>query len=258
LRHYSLSNHLADELRSVPAHSHALDQTNSHCLSLNLIMRSVQCIVSYILPGDNVGGFRKGKLRQLDETNGAIRILNLFIQSMGCMMSFIFRVGQNRIYTPYMTVCMVISLPKMPYIHRNTYKCMVLANSIHFAWTNGSKIEKQRGKRPTALPCAWLCHVLGFFISLEQETLRWLKLPLKQKGTWWLYLHAAGAKTCTTLTLTFITSSPAVQYITKTNQFITSPPAVQYITKTNQFITSPPAVQYMTKTNQFITSSPAV
>ena len=28
------------------------------------------------------------------------------------------RVGQNRIYTPYMTVCMVISLPKTPYIHR--------------------------------------------------------------------------------------------------------------------------------------------
>ena len=28
------------------------------------------------------------------------------------------RVGQNCIYTPYTTVCMVISLPKMPYIHR--------------------------------------------------------------------------------------------------------------------------------------------
>ena len=28
------------------------------------------------------------------------------------------RVGQNRIYTPYMTVCMVISLPKTPYVHR--------------------------------------------------------------------------------------------------------------------------------------------
>jgi hypothetical protein len=35
------------------------------------------------------------------------------------------RVGQNRIYTPYMTVYLVISLPKIPYIHR-TY--MVLAN----------------------------------------------------------------------------------------------------------------------------------
>ena len=28
------------------------------------------------------------------------------------------RVGQNRIYTPYVTVCMVISLPMIPYIHR--------------------------------------------------------------------------------------------------------------------------------------------
>ena len=27
------------------------------------------------------------------------------------------RVGQNRIYTPYMTVCMVISLPENPYIN---------------------------------------------------------------------------------------------------------------------------------------------
>ena len=35
------------------------------------------------------------------------------------------RVGQNRIYTPYMTVYLVVFLPKMPYIH-----CiyMVLAN----------------------------------------------------------------------------------------------------------------------------------
>jgi len=36
-----------------------------------------------------------------------------------------YRVGQNRIYTPYMTVHMVISLPKIPYTHR-IY--MVLAN----------------------------------------------------------------------------------------------------------------------------------
>jgi len=38
------------------------------------------------------------------------------------------RAGQNRIYTPYMTVYLVISLPKIPYIHR-IY--MVLANPIH-------------------------------------------------------------------------------------------------------------------------------
>jgi len=38
------------------------------------------------------------------------------------------RVGQNCIYTPYMTVCMVISLPKTPYKHR-IY--MVMANPTH-------------------------------------------------------------------------------------------------------------------------------
>jgi hypothetical protein len=37
------------------------------------------------------------------------------------------RVGQNRIYTPYMTVYLMISLPKIPYIHR-IY--MVLANPM--------------------------------------------------------------------------------------------------------------------------------
>jgi hypothetical protein len=43
------------------------------------------------------------------------------------------RVGQNRIYTPYMTVYLMISLPKIPYIHRI---CMVLANPTHHpkAW----------------------------------------------------------------------------------------------------------------------------
>ena len=37
-------------------------------------------------------------------------------------------VGQNRIFTPCMTVYMVISLPKIPYIHCT---CMVLANPRH-------------------------------------------------------------------------------------------------------------------------------
>jgi len=38
------------------------------------------------------------------------------------------RVGQNRIYTPYMTVYLVITLPEIPYMHRI---CMVLANPTH-------------------------------------------------------------------------------------------------------------------------------
>ena len=41
------------------------------------------------------------------------------------------RVGQNRIYAPYMTVYLVISLPKIPYIHR-IY--MVLANPTYRAF----------------------------------------------------------------------------------------------------------------------------
>jgi len=39
-------------------------------------------------------------------------------------------VGQNRLYTPYMTVYFVISLPKIPYIHC-IYKYMVLTNSTY-------------------------------------------------------------------------------------------------------------------------------
>jgi hypothetical protein len=38
------------------------------------------------------------------------------------------RVGQNRIYTPYMAVYLVISLPRIVYIHR-IYT--VMANSSH-------------------------------------------------------------------------------------------------------------------------------
>jgi len=38
------------------------------------------------------------------------------------------RVGQNRIYTPYMTVYLVVSLPELAYIHR-IY--MVLANPTY-------------------------------------------------------------------------------------------------------------------------------
>ena len=43
--------------------------------------------------------------------------------------TIICRVGQNRIYTPYMTVFLVISLPKIPYIHRIN---MVLANPNYY------------------------------------------------------------------------------------------------------------------------------
>jgi len=41
---------------------------------------------------------------------------------------FMSRVGQNRIYAPYMTVYLVVSLPKTPYIH---IIFMVLAKPSH-------------------------------------------------------------------------------------------------------------------------------
>jgi len=52
--------------------------------------------------------------------------------------SYMYRVSQNRIYTPYMTVYMVISLPKIPYIHRvygsgQPDTCMDLANLTYGA-----------------------------------------------------------------------------------------------------------------------------
>jgi hypothetical protein len=56
------------------------------------------------------------------EENGATGACTAFM----CVAPMVeIRVGQNRIYTPYMTVYLVISLPKLPYIHR-IY--MVLAN----------------------------------------------------------------------------------------------------------------------------------
>jgi len=38
------------------------------------------------------------------------------------------RVGQSRVYTPYMTIYLAVSLPKLPYMHR---KYMVLANPLN-------------------------------------------------------------------------------------------------------------------------------
>jgi len=43
-----------------------------------------------------------------------------------------YRVGQDRIHTTYMTVYLVISLPNIPYIHR-IYIYMVLANPMYVA-----------------------------------------------------------------------------------------------------------------------------
>ena len=48
------------------------------------------------------------------------------------------RVVQNRIYTPYLTVCMVISLPKYRIYNVYTYKCMVLANPRYMLIVHGT------------------------------------------------------------------------------------------------------------------------
>jgi hypothetical protein len=51
----------------------------------------------------------------------------------------IYSVGQNRIYAPYMTVYLVISLPKIPYIHRIN---RVLANpiNIRYFWQGNHQV----------------------------------------------------------------------------------------------------------------------
>ena len=43
------------------------------------------------------------------------------------------RVGKNYIYTPYMTIYLIISLPKTPYVHRISYIYMVLAKP-NYTW----------------------------------------------------------------------------------------------------------------------------
>jgi len=84
------------------------------------------------------------------------------------------RVGQNHIYTPYMTVYLVISLPKIPYIHR-VY--MVLANPTYFICRSLNMLLLLQGSSGTelggaAVPCAILtdacCKVLDKLLKVRQ------------------------------------------------------------------------------------------
>jgi hypothetical protein len=59
---------------------------------------------------------------------GRHRCAFLLIKGALPQLRYMSRVGQNRVCTPYMTVLLAISLPKVPYIHR-IY--MVLANPIY-------------------------------------------------------------------------------------------------------------------------------
>jgi hypothetical protein len=60
----------------------------------------------------------------LMESDEAHRLLTSCVSMGNCC---VVRVGQNRIYTPYMTVYLVISLSNIPYLRR-IY--MVLANPM--------------------------------------------------------------------------------------------------------------------------------
>jgi len=97
---------------------------------------------------------------------------------------YIYRVGQNRIYTPYMTVYFVMSLPKIPYIHRiymvlanpiymiistvYTFVCMVLANPTYkpracmhapatFCRANHRRYGGELGSERSSLLLACMC-----------------------------------------------------------------------------------------------------
>ena len=61
-------------------------------------------------------------------------------QHSACVTQHMSRVGQNRVCTPYMTVCMAISLPKIPYIHR-IYECMYGCGQLYVwgVWPSGNK-----------------------------------------------------------------------------------------------------------------------
>jgi len=58
---------------------------------------------------------------------------------VSALVCYICRANQNRVYTPYMTVYLVISLPKIPWIHR-IY--MVLANPIYLCYINPHAFRK--------------------------------------------------------------------------------------------------------------------
>jgi hypothetical protein len=90
------------------------------------------------------------------------------------------RVGQNRIYAPYLTVYMVISLPKIPYIH---HIYMVLANPTYMT---------MYGMFPTGyIVCVrsqWIYHtraqgtVFTVFINGSGQPCVHFKLRIYKKG----------------------------------------------------------------------------
>ena len=86
------------------------------------------------------------------------------------------RVGQNRIYAPYMTVYMVVSLPKIPYIHRIF---MVLANSEPYSSGAGFcatavqvpqfRCRSSSGATAVQVPQQFRCRSLGAAVQVPQQ-----------------------------------------------------------------------------------------
>jgi hypothetical protein len=67
------------------------------------------------------------------------------IWSRGCQTKKHTRVGQNRIYTPHVTLCMVISLLKKPYVHRLYLKIYGSGNPRAYALGAVSILAGQEG-----------------------------------------------------------------------------------------------------------------
>jgi len=113
-----------------------------HYLAWELCRQIAAWILSRLTPfsvGGQEGGWGGWGHFGPEAQNLHVTVMNYFLRLLLSSLSFltcvprlqihIFGVGQNRIYTPYMTVYLMISLPKIPYIHR-IY--IVLANPTHF------------------------------------------------------------------------------------------------------------------------------
>jgi hypothetical protein len=66
-----------------------------------------------LVPGQTVS-----RLTRLPPSTNNMAGFEPILDATGLLILHIRRVGQNRIYTPYMTVYLIESLPKIPYIHR--------------------------------------------------------------------------------------------------------------------------------------------
>ena len=81
-------------------------------------------------------------------------LIKLLSRPMAITWIKINKVGQNRIYTLYMAVSMVISLPKIPYIHR---MYMVLANPINKRFRPRMSIGLYPVTSVHKQQCVWAC-----------------------------------------------------------------------------------------------------